>query len=70
MKKLLLILFSMFVLCTSSFASCYYAESEAYDAYRDAKKAYRASSLSSCKSYARKAYKHASYAESESGSCN
>ncbi len=34
------------------------------------KKAYRASSLSSCKSYARKAYRHASYAESEASSCN
>ena len=70
MKKLLVLLFSIFVLSGTSFADCNYAEYEAYDAYRDAKKAYRASSLSSCKSYARKAYRHASYAEDEARSCN
>ena len=70
MKKLLVLLFSIFVLSGTSFADCYGAESEAYSAYRDAKKAYRASSLSSCKTYARKAYRHASYAESEASYCN
>ena len=70
MKKLLILLFSIFILSGTSFADCYYAKSEAYDAYRDARKAYRASSLSSCKSYARKAYRHASYAESEASYCN
>ncbi len=48
---------------------CSGAESEAYDGYRDAKRAYRASTLKKCRSYARKAYRHASYAESHANSC-
>ena len=51
-------------------ADCYNAASEGYDGYRDAKKAYRASDLSSCQRYAKKAYRHFSYAESEASSCN
>ena len=64
--------------CLTSFASamgtssngCSNAESEAYDGYRDARKAYRASSLSRCKRYAKKAYRHLSYAESEADDCD
>ncbi len=54
----------------ASSCSCYNAESEANSGIRDAKKAYRSSELSRCKRYAKKAYRHASYAESESSSCN
>ena len=53
----------------SLYASCVNAASEGYDGYRDARKAYRAGDLSRCKRYARKAYKHFSYAESEASSC-
>ena len=59
-----------FIWSTTILADCSSAESEAYDGYRDAKKAYRSSDLDSCQYYARKAYKHGSYAESEASSCN
>ena len=54
----------------SAFADCGSAASEGYDGYRDAKKAYRSDDLDSCQSYARRAYRHFSYAESEASSCN
>ena len=41
-----------------------------YDGYRDARRAYNSSDLDDCQYYARKAYRHASYAESEASSCN
>ena len=70
MKKLLVLLFSIFILSGTSFANCYDAESEAYDAFRDAKRAYNSSDLDNCQYYARKAYRHGSYAEDEASSCN
>ena len=51
-------------------ADCYNCESEAYDAYRDAKSAYRANDLDSCQRYAKKAYRHASYAQDYASYCN
>jgi len=70
MKKFIIAI--VFILGSISIAhsSCYEAESEAYDGYRDAKKAYRSSDLSSCQSYAKKAYRHASYAEDAALYCN
>ena len=70
MKKLLILLFSIFVLSGTSFANCYDAESEAYDGYRDARKARNSSDLDSCQYYARKAYRHFSDAESNASSCD
>ncbi len=66
MKKLLLLLFFyLFINVPSALAkSCPNAESEAYFGYKDAKKAYRSSDLSRCQRYAKKAYRHLSYAES------
>ena len=51
-------------------ADCSSAESEAYDGYRDAKRAYNSDDLESCQLFARKAYRHGSYAEGEASSCN
>ena len=69
MKKLLILLFSIFVLSGTSFANCYDAESEAYDAFRDAKRAYNSSDLDNCQYYARKAYRHFSDVESYASNC-
>jgi len=69
MKNILLII-TLFISWNAIAEGCYNAESESYDATRDAKKAYRSSELSRCKRYAKKAYRHASYAESEASSCN
>ena len=68
-SKLLAVCFFL-SLSTQSMADCYGAASEGYDAYRDAKKAYRSNDLASCQRYARKAYRHFSYAESEASSCS
>ena len=68
-KVIWLIVFSISVISSNAFAACSGAESEAYDGYRDAKKAYRSSNLDSCQRYAKKAYRHLSYAESEASSC-
>ena len=57
-------------LSVPALADCSSATSEGYDGYRDAKKAYRSGDLDSCQRYARKAYRHFSYAESEASSCN
>ena len=50
-------------------ADCSNSVSEADDGYRDAKRAYNSDDLDSCQSYARKAYRHGSYAEDEANSC-
>ena len=69
MNKLLLILLLFFPV-HGAWADCSASESEAYDAYRDAKRAYNSSDLSDCQYYARKAKKHASWAEDYARSCN
>ena len=72
MKHLIVIFtlfFSTVIFASSSFADCSNCASEAYDGYRDAKRAYRSSDLSSCQRYAKKAYRHLSYAEDEASSC-
>ena len=65
-----IIFFSFFIYSTNVFADCSDAESEAYDGYRDAKRAYNSDDLDNCQYYARKAYRHGSYAESEASSCS
>tara|TARA_B100000989_G_scaffold199314_1_gene150651 strand:+ start:830 stop:1195 length:366 start_codon:yes stop_codon:yes gene_type:complete len=70
MKKLLAIVVVGFILSNNSYAGdCSGCVSESYDAYRDARKAYRASNLSDCQKYAKRAYRHLSYAESEASDC-
>ena len=59
-----------FLVSSPVWADCDNAASEGYNGYRDAKKAYRADDLDSCQRYARKAYRHFSYAESEASSCS
>ena len=70
MKKIVSLIFFITIFSGSVFAECSDAASEAYDGYRDARKAYRSDDLDSCQSYARKAYKYASYAEDEANSCS
>ena len=70
MRLFLISLLGFFLYSGVAFADCSSAASEAYDGYRDARKAYRSSDLSRCKRYAKKAYRHASYAEDEANSCN
>ncbi len=65
---LLAITFSM-MFSSISFADCSNCASEAYDGYRDAKKAYRSGDLSGCQRYAKKAYRHLSYAADEANNC-
>ena len=69
-NKFILIILVVMGLVTTAHSDCSNAQSEAYDGYRDAKKAYRSSDLDRCQRYARKAYRHASYAESEASYCN
>ena len=69
-KKFILAIFFILGSISIAHSSCSDAESEAYDGYRDAKKAYGSSDLSSCQRYARKAYRHASYAEEAASGCN
>ncbi len=70
MKKLLGIVVLGLLLSGNVNADCYNCESEAYDGYRDAKRAYYSSDLDNCQYYARKAYKHLSWAESYAADCN
>ena len=70
MKNILYTIILSFLFSSSVFADCSDAESEAYDAYRNAKKAYNSSNLAECQSYARRAKRDASYAESEASSCD
>ena len=69
MKRFKRLFLLLIFITTNVIADCSDAESEAYDGYRDAKRAYNSSDLDSCQEYARKAYKHGSYAEDEAGSC-
>jgi len=69
-KKFILAIFFILGSISIAHSSCSDAESEAYDGYRDAKRAYRSSDLISCQRYARKAYRHLSYAESGASSCS
>ena len=71
MKKLLISLILSLILISPSQAvgDCSGCMSEAYDAYKDARKAYRANNLNDCQRYAKKAYRHLSYAESEANYC-
>ena len=64
MEKLLI---TLLLISPFSFADC---ESEAYDGVRDSKKAYNSSDLDSCQFYARRAYRHFSYAESYASDCD
>ena len=70
MRLFLLSLIGFFLYSGVAFADCSSAASEAYDGYRDAKRAYNSDDLDSCQFYARKAYKHFSYAEDEAISCS
>ena len=69
MKKSALVVILQVLLFSTASADCSDCASEAYDGVRDAKKAYRSADLDSCQSYARKAYKHFSYAESYAADC-
>ena len=51
------------------FADCSDCESEAYYGVRDAEEAYNSSDLDDCQDYARKAYRHFSFAESYAQDC-
>ena len=64
-----IVIFSLILTIPSYAGDCSGCISEAYDAYRDARKAYRANNLSDCQRYAKKAYRHLSYAESEASYC-
>ena len=69
MRYISSIIFCFLFYSGTAFADCSGVEDEAYGGYRDAKRAYNSEDLESCQAYARKAYKHFSYAEDEASSC-
>ena len=70
MKKFTLIMILQVLFISNAFADCDDCESEAYDGVRDSKRAYNSSDLDSCQSYAKKARRHFSYAESYASDCD
>ena len=72
MKKLLGIVVLGLLFTTNSYpdSDCSSCASEAWDGSRDAMRAYRSSELNDCQYYAKKAYRHLSYAESYASDCN
>ena len=70
MKRFVIAVICQILFCSAAFADCYDSESEAYDGVRDSKRAFNSSDLDNCQYYARKAYRHFSYAESYAQDCD